>query len=322
MPTEDDNDYSPDEDLDDDYEEEPYDGDEDDSERQARPARAFKKGDRFAGVEWEFNSEISSKMRMWRERWSAGLHSDGSCGYEAVTPPIGRAGRAKCLTELGTILKGYDVDERCGIHVHVDARDYYWADTYRLLRIYAHVEPLLYLLGGQRRIANTYCAPVGASFMKALRTEDPKKSVLEVVHGSEDGKNTQRFSPSKKAMGRYKGLNLAPWIYGRRTRKKDGEVRPDTTFEFRLHENSKNASRVLAWTELCVDLVDKVSGMNDKEVSALCDKSPLRALLHISPRSKSFILGRIKAWRKAVPTVKYRRIRVSGKGHSWFFTAA
>lgn len=334
-------------DIDEDYSEEdddypPDNDDGDDEERGGYAARAataldLKKG-RLAGIEWEFNTYPEGQLKKWQKKWKAGIHEDGSCGSEAVTPPEAGKRREVCLSELGKILSTFEVNEKCGIHVHVDARDYYWADTYRLLRFYAHVEPLLYLLAGQRRTTNTYAAPVGNAFLAALKEEDPKKAILSVVHGG-DGKNEQRFSPSKKASGRYKGLNLAPWVYGRRERVQpkrttgarnrhlkpfmkvvDG-VRSDSTFEFRLHENSQDSGRVIAWSNLCVDMVDFVVKMNDKQVADLCGKSPLRALLAASPESRAFVLTRIRQWRKALPKrskESRRRIRViTATPHVW-----
>lgn len=307
-----------------------YEDEEGSSAAVAAPPIDLKKG-RLAGIEWEFNTYPGNQLRAWQKKWRAGVHEDGSCGSEAVTPPEAGKRRESCLSELGRVLSGYEVDEHCGIHVHVDARDYYWADTYRLLRLYAHVEPLLYLLAGQRRTTNTYAAPVGNAFLKALKEPDPKAAILAVVHGG-DGKTEQRYSPNKKATGRYKGLNLAPWVFGRRNRqlikKKGGKktvvdgVRADSTFEFRLHENSQDAGRVIAWSNLCVDLVDFVVAMNDKQVADLCRKSPLRALIAASPDSRAFVLNRIRQWRKALPrgaTRDYkRRIRVlTDNKHVW-----
>lgn len=256
---------------------------------------------RSAGVEWEYNKANSaSEIDHWARTWHGDIHDDGSCGREAVTPPMRGDYIAKILTSLGETFTKAEAkaDDRCGIHVHVDTHDFNWQDMYRLLRVYAKVEPILYLVGGQQRINSTFAKPVGDTFMKALNAPDPKDYVLSLVYresGVGQGKVQHREDPIKKAGGRYRGLNIAPWTFGRKFRK---DVRPDTTVEFRIHRNSLDANRIIGWTHLCVQLVDWAYKSSDKDVKNL-PKSALRALCVISPESKSYIMKRIKSWRIA-----------------------
>src|SRR5262249_31135663 len=53
---------------------------------------------RLVGVEWEFN-DSAGDLRSWASKWRGGIHTDGSCGYEAVTPPLGGDHIASCLSD-------------------------------------------------------------------------------------------------------------------------------------------------------------------------------------------------------------------------------
>lgn len=218
---------------------------------------------------------------------------------------------SQCLTDLGKAFHNgnAEADERCGIHVHVDATDFSWADMYRLLWVYSHVEPVLYLLAGQQRIENHYCQPCGIDYRQALgeslleKGKDRKGRVLEVAFfadsyrrkGSWDGRTYQRRGPGKKDGGRYRGLNLCPWLAGRKAK------RPDTTLEFRLHRNTLDAKRVVGWAQLCARLVDWCAKATDKEAEDL-PKSALRALCQvIAPDCAPWILNRVRGWRNDLP---------------------
>ncbi len=286
---------------------------------------------RLVGVELEYNSvDNYSHLNDWYEEWRAGDHEDGSCGREIVTAPIAGDHLVNCLTTLGNVLKQSNAkaDHQCGIHVHVDAGDMNWADMYRLLWVYSKVEPLLYLIGGQQRMNNRYCRPAGASYATALADVDRKGGILAVaLQGEEEevrkAPDARKYARrvEKKHHGRYKGINIIPWLAGRRQRLRsiyvrdknvDGKAigkpvyygvrnsqRPDSTIEFRLHSNSLDAGgRVLNWAKLCARLVDWCTKASDKETQAL-PKSALKALCIIAPDLKPWILERIRHWRGA-----------------------
>lgn len=319
--------------------------------------RPHKPGDAFTckrlvGVEWEHNRPIDAYQL--HRKHGVGYHKDGSCaedgheyGYEAVTPPLAGDAIAECLNAIAGAFEDQDTtaDEQCGIHVHVDAKDLRWADMYRLLWVYSRVEPVLYVLAGQQRVANTYCRPCGEPYRAALADIDRKGAVLAVAlqdrfgriydeYGSAaDLKAVTRKRIDKKHYGRYKGLNILPWIAGRRHKKQGyydpkGNYRersiprtaPDTTVEFRIHRNTLDADRVIHWAQLCARLVDWCARASDAEAQAL-PRSALRALCAIAPDLAPWIMKRVRAWRARTtqgPTRGglYRR-RIVVKGGMW-----
>lgn len=287
---------------------------------------------RLCGVEWEYNG--NQDLYHWKRNWNGITHSDISCrGNEAVTRPMAGDYIRKCLQELGDTMNrnGVSCDNSCGIHVHVDAGDLSWTDMYRLLWVYGKIEPLLYLLAGQHRALpnapdgedESYCKPVGIKYLKSLADVDRKGSVLATAFDDADSRTPAAARSrlqdepevDKKDSGRYRGLNIIPWLAGK-TRKAHAIVRkPDSTVEFRMHRNSLNTERVINWTELCTRIVDWCAKASDKEAHEL-PKSALRALCEvIAPDKASWILSRVKEWRKVTPyRKKIRRLIGLKKG--------
>ena len=272
---------------------------------------------RLVGVEVEFNNGHKRAAPKWLETWNgAQIISDGSCGSEAVTPPMAGAHVAKCIKELCDELKANmaGCNSSCGLHVHVDARDMRWSDMLRFLTVYTRIEPFLFLLGGQTRLNQSYCRPAGKSYANALKQEDPKGAVLAVavlsdsegyVPAASQAREAMISGQSKKGGGRYKAINIMPWVAGRAYR------RADTTVEFRLHAGSHNADRVTRWAWLCADIVDWCINATDADVAAL-PKSAARCLAIMSPRNKAWIVRRLLGYRKATTASRYPDVNDSG----------
>ncbi len=293
---------------------------------------------RLCGVEWEYNECPSTDLTEWRRKYRGGNHYDGSCGREAVTAPMNGDYIEKVLGDLARQFsnEGTSADNRCGIHVHVDARDMNWADMYRFLWVYAKIEPVLYLLAGQNRAKadpngngdGSYCKPVGVEYGKSLSEIDRKGSVLAVAFKFDNRRHGEgSFTPEtakakirhdgveKKDAGRYRGVNIIPWISGRQARApKNRNLRirkKDSTIEFRMHRNSLDGARVIGWTQLCVRIVDWCANASDAEAQAL-PKSALRALCEvIAPDCAQWILGRVRDWRKSTPKSRRRKRYIS-----------
>lgn len=271
---------------------------------------------RLCGVEWEINSAGSSQpLKDWANNWRGGIHHDGSCGWEMVTAPVAGDHVEACLSDLGTALIEAEAkaDERCGLHVHVSVSDYWWPDILRLLRVFAHVEPVLFVLGGQNRMSNDYCRRSGDIFRRVLGHMDRKSAVLSLFERHPSMSNGRNMAKSykgrfsKKSDGRYKSLNIVPWLA--RHRQGNKQRVPDTTVEFRLHRNTLDPKRVIGWAKLCVTLVDWIARATDAEADAVCGLSALRALSIIAPDSTPWILDRVRAWRKATSRRK-RLVRI------------
>lgn len=275
------------------------------------------KSTRLAGVEWEYNHIISPKenhsmfnttstsiapVKTWARKWHGGNNYDGSCGYEIVTAPMAGDKIAQCLTELNKAMIVDSVttaNRDCSVHVHVSVKDYEWDDMYRLIEIYSKFEKLLYAIGGDGRFANDYCSPCGDRYLKALQHsgEAKKEKVLAVTFKENDRNYLDGFTAigwsnrcRKKDGGRYKGLNIIPWIVAKRDNRKD------CTVEFRIHENTLDVNRVIGWVHLLVKFVDWCKKAKKKDIKSL-PKNQIKALIQICPDSEDFINTRINAWK-------------------------
>lgn len=275
---------------------------------------------RMVGVEWEFNScRDASDINSWAYKWRGGIHEDGSCGHEAVTPPLSGDYVFDCIEDLGAAFEEAEAkaDDRCGLHVHVEARDMMWEDMFRLLGVYAHIEPVLFAIAGQNRQRNNFCSPAADVFRNALASIDRKGAVLALIYkdgcsrvSPEDARNRFRkkdlhgnrnSSIQKKSDGRYRSLNIVPWL----ARHRAGKDRvKDCTVEFRLHRNTLDADRVIGWALLCARIVDWTAKASDAEAQRVIKMTALHALAVIAPKSMPWIIGRLRDWRKATA---YRR---------------
>ena len=264
-------------------------------------SRGWKRSNRMVGIEVEYNQTCD--LSAWIKRWNGAVHTDGSCGWEAVTTPIAGDRILPCMVQLTDHLKSMHVqaDSRCSVHVHVDASDVTWACMRRLLHVYALCEPLLYAIGGQHRSQSRYAAPCGEAYSEAAKCDDFKEAVLWVAMAGasrgQHGRELARQRPGKKDGGRYRGLNIMPWAAGRRT------MAPDTTIEFRIHRNCLDGKRIAGWASLLASMVDFAVNSSDAEVAKL-PKSALRTLVLACPEDKAWILQRVKSWRKATTAVR------------------
>ena len=73
---------------------------------------------RSAGIQAEYEGYTHRTTPHWK------IVSDGSCGYELVSPILEGEAGVEELQKAATALEaaGAQVDRRCGLHVHFDAR--------------------------------------------------------------------------------------------------------------------------------------------------------------------------------------------------------
>ena len=252
---------------------------------------------RLVGLEVEFNDSPPAAARQWATMWAGHIHSDGSCGYEAVTPPVAGKYIYPCLKSMQRALKECSADNRCGVHVHVEAADLGWYDIRRLLHVWRLVEPVMFLIAGQNRLGNRYCGQIGSSIRPDLLSHEKAASQEHILNLYGTSREAIRSRPAhKKDSGRYKCLNLMPWLAQRRGNGLD------TTIEFRLHRATLSADRLAHWAALVRNVVDWCVSHTDAEAKAL-PKSAARALTTIAGSESAWVMTRIKAWRNATTFV-------------------
>ena len=137
--------------------------------------------------------------------------------FELVTPKLfGADGFAKLRTLCRVVRQmGGDANVSTGLHVHVDAWNCTIRDARSLLGLWHRIQPVTLMLVPPSRRNNSYCKSVTDQLVQAV--------------------NAMRGIGQIGRLDRYYNLNLS--AYARHG-----------TFEFRLHNGSFNADKVIAWT--------------------------------------------------------------------------
>ena len=234
---------------------------------------------RLISVEIEVaNVRDQRKVDFVVKKWGGRIVPDGSLpatGFEINTAP---AGGDLFLLEIKEICKTLReeraaVTEACGLHVHVDARDYSYYDMRRLILAYASVETALFDMVIPRRRTNRYCRPCGDRFRQAITLEEMplksvKRAVLQSVYAIHVDK-ARDYRGHKWCPDRYYALNLHSWFYR-------------GTIECRLFGGTTMVSKISLWGILWAVFLDRVKGWTDDEMKiAFLNLSPKEALLKI-----------------------------------------
>jgi hypothetical protein len=110
---------------------------------------------RAAGIEVEFMGYTHRTTPQWK------VVTDGSCGYELVSPVLeGEAGLEEVRRAAAALeAAGARVDKRCGFHVHFDARGMGLKAIRNLFKMWLKFEDVLdtFQPPSRRGDSNTYC---------------------------------------------------------------------------------------------------------------------------------------------------------------------
>ena len=211
---------------------------------------------RMCGIELEIASiEDSDYLTNWQCNTGAGLVADGSIpdgGCEIVFRPTSGDVLLDDCESLGRALSNgkAKIDNSCGLHVHVDARDYTQADLRRLIILYASVEQVLFELVSRSRFDNHYCGPCGNKYLSWLAASNQWKNsskdfskawrhnLNSSLYDSQNGRHTKSLKREKYHAARYSALNLHTYFYRK-------------TVEFRLHEAHLSSDVIANWTLVC-----------------------------------------------------------------------
>jgi hypothetical protein len=227
--------------------------------------------------------DYRNNIRETVKKWGGGVVHDGSlceAGFEITTAPSGGDYFFDQIDEICdwlTKAKAH-TDKHCGLHVHIDARDFGWWEIRRLIKLYAKIEDALFSVVPKSRRESTYCVPCGKDFLKRLNTnfkpKECKKKVTETVYFTADtrGLRTQKYSDT-----RYRALNLHSWFYLDKTTSI-----PRGTVECRLFGGTTSATKIKNWGSLWAGILDWVYTHNDKQVDSLTTDS-WETLLKVSP---------------------------------------
>lgn len=167
------------------------------------------------------------------------VKTDSTCGWEV-------ASRALTLNEFGQneeLMRVCDrigelnpvVNNQCGLHLHINARDLTWVQLQRLVWLWARYEPYWFSLVPEYRRQRMHCAPIC--------TYDLDGQPVYAWQGARRMITGLRHAPNPDDWPRA-SLNLRPWW-------RSGRV------EVRLHHGSIDYQEMRGWAMLMLALVER-----------------------------------------------------------------
>jgi len=255
------------------------------------------------------------------EKWKASIVEDGSLpdsGFEINTAPANGDLFVNQISEICGALarQGASVNDRCGLHVHIDARTFRAPTMRKLLKLYVKLERALFLLVPDSRRHNQYCTPVESrlreylnpkkvewcidSTGRLIRNENgvglKKEIILAPLKGAKETREKiaeytygdgvkvvpKRLRRNKYGGERYKAFNLVSWYHR-------------GTIECRLFNGTINATKIVNWAMLWAGILDYAKRTHENAIDSLpehSDSEPLRNLMLVAPT------GTVKEWVK------------------------
>ena len=217
---------------------------------------------RYIACEIEIaNADDGNAIDSAARKWRCSIVEDSSLpstGFELVTAPASGDLFAEQIQDICTAFHndGAEVNAKCGLHVHIDARDFRYWDIRRLIHLYYKIEDALFHLVPLSRRNNNYCLPCGARYYSAISgsAKRYKEGLLKSLYGSRD---SARYSKREKYCPcRYNALNLHSWLYR-------------GTVEFRLGAGTTDARKITCWGMLLAAIIDYTAKHSDREIDSL-----------------------------------------------------
>lgn len=247
--------------------------------------RRINKSARFAALEIEVaQASPGSAIDAIARKWNASIVEDGSLpstGFEINTAPAAGDVLLDQISDWAESLRTQNAsaDRSCGLHVHVDARDFSHYDIRHLILLYELIEPALFSMVPTWRRHSSYCYPCGTLYGNAVRNgrvpKLNKKLLVNGIYGTGTSdrqvqRAIQEAKYSKYASERYHALNIHSWFYR-------------GTVELRLPAGTVNKTALRSWALLMVALVDKANVITEHELAEFTKLVSRDVLFAITP---------------------------------------
>lgn len=244
---------------------------------------------------WEAPMPLDSLINFWK----AGVVYDGSLGdrgFEINTAPAQGQLFIDQVTQLCKELNRFaSTNDRCGCHIHVDARDFSDFEMKRLIYLYAAMEPILYTLVPYSRRDNRYCTMCARNLIRPILALDkaPKfdevKEEIDIYYDKKVQRLTERTTTSRKTYADRLREALLTGVYGRtdipffrevKVTKGSGQSHHYRnlnlhswfyrgTIELRMLEGTINANTIIGFASVVGSLMDTAFRMKDTEARSL-----------------------------------------------------
>ncbi len=131
-------------------------------------------------------------------------------GVEFVSPPISQLQLKEGLDVIDQVIRKANLktSKRCSIHVHVNAKNMTWGQTWSLLGLYTFLEPDIFKRFAPERDENHFCVPMywNTQFINRLARDI---NILRELNVSTIKTEPKRVSKKKTIPGVYAANDLA-----------------------------------------------------------------------------------------------------------------
>lgn len=225
---------------------------------------------RYAALEIEVSSaESGSELNDVADNWDAQIVRDGSLpsgGFEINTAPANGDLLLDQIDDWSDALSAQSAtaNSDCGLHVHIDCRDFTFYDMRRMVLLYEQLEPALFAMVPQSRRSANWCVPSGQKYANAVRQSamprESKANLIDGIYNSGTAPRSLKAAVSsaksnKYASERYHALNIHSWLFR-------------GTIECRLHSGTVNGEKLANWALLWVAIVDHAYRTTEKAIAA------------------------------------------------------
>lgn len=148
--------------------------------------------------------------------------------------------------------KGWFVNDRAGLHVHVEVVDYELREFQKLALLGLAIEPFIFGVTGERRYN-----PSGYGYSRGYNTPEYRERILRFIQqrGITLHNEVQHFHTQ-----RYMGLNFQAYNRGR------------PTIEFRYFSPQDNPEKVEAYVELVTKMVEFAKHAKREHIAVIVEK--------------------------------------------------
>lgn len=242
-------------------------------------------------------------------KWKGSIVYDGTLphrGFEINTSP---AAGDLYIRQITDICEKLDVAEaetssQCGLHVHLDARDYNYCDLYRLVKVYAAIEPALFGMVSSSRHNSAYAMKCADKLEKAFKGDklshiQLKERLCNAVYGQADSSLRNDKRGAGPGTGRYYALNLHSWFHR-------------GTIECRLFDGTLDKNEIINWGVLWANILDFTLHSSDDELSVVMDKKKsLDSLLYIVKDNAELVAFISKRYEQSANKKSYSKNELS-----------